>query len=83
MWPGNDQGMSSGDAVAIKGGQMGALGEANRWPIVNQNVSQKARTWPGGGKGFARRCQGSDVAKRRQRIGQKVSGDTKEVAKMW
>ncbi len=28
MWPGNGQGMSSGDAVARKGGQMGELGEA-------------------------------------------------------
>jgi hypothetical protein len=28
MWPGNDQRMSRGDAVARKGGQMGELGEA-------------------------------------------------------
>jgi hypothetical protein len=46
MWPGIGQRMSSGGTAAIKGGQMRELGEANRWPVFGQTVSDYSRTWP-------------------------------------
>ncbi len=58
MWPGNGQRMSSRGTIAIKGGHMRELGEANMMASVfGQKASEYARTWPECGKGFARRCQ--------------------------